>query len=89
MCDQAIRLRSVAKISARAVVLKGENMYNNNEYKKAAQYFQRATILYGKIKDYGIPAFEGLIKSYEKLGLPEQAAEARKKFIELYPNAQK
>ncbi len=89
LCDQAIRLRSGAEMSARAVVLKGENMYNSNEYKIAAQYFKRATILYGKIKKYGIPAFEGLIKSYKKLGLTEQAAEARKKFTELYPKAQK
>jgi len=89
LCDQAIKLRSGAEMSARAVVLKGKSMYNKNEYKKAAQYFKRATILYGKIKKYGVPAFEGLIKSYKKLGLTEQASAARKKFTELYPKVQK
>ena len=89
LCDQAIRLQCGANLSARAVVLKGESMYNKNEFNKAAQYFKRASILYGKIDKYGIPAFEGLIKSYDKLGLTEQASEARKKFMELYPEAQK
>jgi len=86
LCDQSIKLRSGSELSARAVVLKGKCMYNINEYKKAAQYFKRATILYGRIEKYAVPAFEGLIKSYEKLGLTEQAAEAQKKFTELYPN---
>jgi tetratricopeptide (TPR) repeat protein len=78
-----------AELSARAVVLKGKSMYNKNEFNKAAQYFKRATILYARIKKYGIPAFEGLINSYKKLGLTEQASEAQRKFAELYPNAQK
>ncbi len=89
LCDQAVRLQCGAELSARAVVLKGKSMYNRNEFKKAAQYFKRATILYARIEKYGIPAFEGLINSYKKLGLTEQASEAQKKFAELYPKAQK
>ena len=87
LCDQAVKLRPGSKLSARALVLKGKSMYNRNEYKIAAQYFKRATILYGRIKEFAPVAFKGLINSYKKLGLTEQAAAEQKKFNELYPNA--
>lgn len=87
LCDQAVKLRPGSELSARALVLKGNSMYNRNEYKIAAQYFKRAAILYGKIEKYGPTALKGLINSYKKLGLTEQAAAEQKKLLELYPNA--
>jgi TolA-binding protein len=86
LCDQALKLRPGFAPSARAVLLKGDAMTRRNEYNQAAQYYKRATILYGRIAEYGIPAYRGLIDTYTQLGLTEQATAARQEFAQRYPD---
>lgn len=87
VCDRGIRFRPGPELSARAVVLKGDAMRKRNDYQKAAQYYKRATILYGGFKEYAVPAYKGLIEAYQQLGLAEEAAEAQKQLSEQYPDA--
>lgn len=87
VCDEAIRLRPSPRQAARAVVMKGDAMMKGNEYQKAAQYYQRAVVLYGRMREYAIPAYRGLIRAYTKLGLTEEAARARGQMQQRYPDA--
>jgi len=86
--DEGIRLRPPVEQTARAVVLKGDAMLKRNEYQKAAQFYKRATILYGKIEEFAVPAYRGLIICYTKLGLTAEAQKAREDFARSYPHAQ-
>ena len=87
-CDKAIRLRPGPELSARAVVLKGDAMTQMKDYQKAAQYYERAVVLYDGFRQYAVPAYKGLIESYQKLGLSAEATEAKNQFTERYPDAQ-
>jgi TolA-binding protein len=85
--DAGIKLRPPVELAARGVVMKGDAMMQQNEYKKAAQFYKRAVILYGKLQRYAVPAYQGLILAYTKLGLTEDAAQVKQQFAQQYPNA--
>ncbi|MCX7847150.1 MAG: hypothetical protein N2595_03860, partial [bacterium] len=87
LCDEALRLRPRFAIAARAVLMKGDAMMRRNEYQKAAQYYKRAVTLYGRMREYAIPAYRGLITAYTKLGLTEEAGATRAQFKQRYPDA--
>ena len=89
LCDDAVRLKPGPELSARSVLLKGDAMLKHNEYQKAAQFYQRATILYGKMPAYAIPAYSNLIACYRQLGLTEDVAKTQKQFEERYPGEAK
>ncbi len=85
--DQGIKLRPPVELTARGVVMKGDAMMLQNEYQRAAQFYKRAVILYGKLERYAVPAYQGLIVAYNKLGLTEEASQAKQRFAQQYPNA--
>jgi len=85
--DQGIKLRPPVELAARGVVMKGDAMLQQNEYQKAAQFYKRAVILYGKLERFAVPAYHGLIVAYTKLGLTEEAAQAKQQFAQQYPKA--
>ncbi len=85
--DAGIKLRPPVELAARGVVMKGDAMMQQNEYQKAAQFYKRAVILYGKLERYAVPAYQGLILAYTKLGLTEEAAQAKQQFAQQYPHA--
>lgn len=86
LCDEAAKLRPSHEVAARGLLLKGdaETMLGNDS--RAAQYYKRATILYGRLPTYGSQAYQKLIDVYTRLGMTEDAAEARTTFNELYPD---
>jgi len=86
LCNKAIQLRPGPELSAQAVLLKAETMVQKNDFQQAAKFYKRATIFYGRLDNFGIQAFRGLIDSYNKLGLTEQAAAEEEKVRKLYPN---
>lgn len=87
LCDEALRLRPRFALAARAVVMKGDAMMKRNEYQKAAQFYRRAVTLYGRMEEYAVPAYRGLITAYTKLGLTEEAQQTRTQFAQRYPKA--
>jgi len=86
LCNKAIQLRPGPELSAQAVLLKADTMIQKGDYQQAARFYKRATIFYGKLDNYGVRAYRGLIDSYKKLGLTQQATEEEEKFKTLYPN---
>jgi len=86
LCDSAIKMRPGPELSAQAVLLKADTMVQKNDYQQAAKFFKRATIFYGRLNKFGPLAYQGLITSYKKLGLTEQATETEEQFKKLYPN---
>ena len=88
ICDKAIRQRPGPRLSARGVILKGRAMTQLNEHQKAAQYYKRAVVLYDGFREYAVPAYKGLIASYEQLGLTAEATEAQNQFSSRYPDDQ-
>ncbi len=87
LCDDALRLRPRFALAARAVLLKGDAMMKRNEHQKAAQFYRRAVTLYGRMEEYAVPAYRGLIAAYTKLGLTEDAQQAQEQFAQRYPKA--
>ena len=54
--------------------------------KDAAQFYKRVTVLYGKMPEYAVPAYKGLIACYKKLGLTNELNDAQTQFKARYPN---
>ncbi len=86
LCDNAIKLRPGPQLSAQAVLLKADTMVQKADYQQAAKFFKRATIFYGRLDEFGPLAYQGLITSYKKLGLTEQATKTEEQYKKLYPN---
>ena len=85
-CQEVLGLRPDAKQSAEAVLMRAEANFISGNVKEAAQFYKRCTILYGKMPDYAVPAYKGLIACYKKLGLTNELAEAQNQFKARYPN---
>ena len=85
-CQEVLGLRPDAKQSAEAVLMRAEANFISGNVKEAAQFYKRCTILYGKMPDYAVPAYKGLIACYKKLGLNNELEEAKSQFKARYPN---
>ena len=85
-CQEVLSLRPDAKQSAEAVLMRADANAMAGVTKEAAQYYKRVTILYGKMPDYAVPAYKGLIACYKKLGLSKELEEAQTQFKARYPN---
>ena len=85
-CQEVLGLRPDAKQSAEAVLMRAEANFISGNVKEAAQFYKRCTILYGKMPEYAVPAYKGLIACYKKLGLTNELNEAQTQFKARYPN---
>ncbi|MBR5902539.1 tetratricopeptide repeat protein [bacterium] len=85
-CQEALSLRPSSKQSAAAVLMRAQACQAAGKTKEAAQFYKRVTVLYGKMPEYAVPAYKGLIACYGKLGLKNEQEEAKTQFKARYPN---
>ena len=88
-CQQALGQRPNAKQSAEAVLMRAQACEITGSLKQAAQFYKRVTVLYGKMPEFAVPAYKGLITAYKKLGLTEELNKEQEQFKLRYPNEAK
>jgi len=84
--QEVLGLRPNAKQSAAAVLMRAKGCQAAGKTKDAAQFYKRVTVLYGKMPEFAVPAYKGLIACYGKLGLKNELEEAKTQFKARYPN---